>query len=98
MQPTQIHDPVAGKAAALEHQPAIHGPHSIIAAENLISPQSNPKGVSKKLHYPMIDALRGFAALSVIVYHVIDHIQWKNFPITGMIGDWFRVGWMSVDL
>lgn len=98
MQPTQIHDPVAGKAPAVEHQSAIHGPHSIIAAENLISPQSNAKVVSKKLHYPMIDALRGFAALSVIVYHVIDHIQWKNFPITGMISDWFRVGWMSVDL
>jgi peptidoglycan/LPS O-acetylase OafA/YrhL len=53
---------------------------------------------SKSLHYPMIDLLRGFAALSVIVYHVIDHINWKNFPLNGPVGHWFRVGWMSVDL
>ena len=53
---------------------------------------------SKSLHYPMIDLLRGFAALSVIVYHVIEHINWKNFPLSGFAGDWFRIGWMSVDL
>ena len=52
----------------------------------------------KSNHYPMIDVLRGFAALTVIVHHVIDHIAWKNFPLKGIAGDWFTVGWMSVDL
>jgi len=52
----------------------------------------------KSNHYPMIDILRGFAAFTVIVYHVIEHISWKSFPLKGIVGDWFQIGWMSVDL
>lgn len=45
----------------------------------------------------MIDVLRGFAALSVLVYHVIEHFKWDAFPVRGPLV-WFRIGWMGVDL
>lgn len=48
-------------------------------------------------YFPSIDILRGFAALSVVVYHIIEHFAWKSFPIDGWIV-WFRIGWMGVDL
>nr|WP_249199632.1 acyltransferase [Gluconobacter sp. Dm-62] len=41
--------------------------------------------------------LRGFAALSVVVYHVVNHFNWTSFPIDGPLC-WFRIGWMGVDL
>lgn len=41
--------------------------------------------------------LRGFAALSVVVYHVIELFGWTDFPSTGVLS-WFRIGWMGVDL
>ncbi len=47
--------------------------------------------------YPLIDVLRGFAALSVVVYHVIAHFDWTDFPSDGLLV-WFRIGWMGVDL
>jgi len=47
--------------------------------------------------FESIDILRGFAALSVVVYHVIEHFQWRGFPSIGPLA-WFRVGWMGVDL
>lgn len=47
--------------------------------------------------FPMIDVLRGFAATSVIVYHVIEHFGWQSFPADGPLS-WFRIGWMGVDL
>lgn len=47
--------------------------------------------------FPMIDVLRGFAALSVVVYHVIEHFHWTSFPTSGVL-TWFRNGWMGVDL
>ncbi len=50
-----------------------------------------------RLSYPLIDVLRGFAAVSVVVYHVIEHFHWTDFPATGPL-IWFRVGWMGVDL
>lgn len=49
------------------------------------------------LHFGSIDVLRGFAALSVVVYHVIEHFAWTAFPSTGPLL-WFRAGWMGVDL
>jgi peptidoglycan/LPS O-acetylase OafA/YrhL len=49
------------------------------------------------LIFPAIDLLRGFAALSVVVYHVIEHMGWSTFPGTGALL-WFRIGWMGVDL
>ena len=47
--------------------------------------------------YPAIDILRGFAALSVLVYHVIEHYKWTGFPTHGVLV-WFRIGWIGVDL
>ena len=52
---------------------------------------------AQRFSFPMIDVLRGFAAVSVIVYHVIEHFGWKSFPSSGPLV-WFRVGWMGVDL
>lgn len=48
-------------------------------------------------YFPAIDLLRGFAAMSVVVYHFIEHYQWKAFPVEGWM-IWFRIGWMGVDL
>lgn len=45
----------------------------------------------------MIDVLRGFAALTVLVYHFVAHMNWVAFPISGPLL-WFRIGWMGVDL
>ncbi len=51
-----------------------------------------------RIHYPHINLLRGFAALSVLVYHVIELGGWSTtFPIDGLLV-WFRTGWMAVDL
>ena len=50
-----------------------------------------------RTYFPHVNLLRAFAALSVFVYHVIEHYGWSGFPIDyGLI--WFRMGWMSVDL
>lgn len=49
------------------------------------------------IYFPSIDILRGFAALSVVIYHIIEHFSWKAFPIDGWVV-WFRIGWMGVDL
>ncbi len=53
--------------------------------------------IIKKNYFESIDILRGFAALSVLVYHVIEHFNWQSFPATGVFV-WFRIGWMGVDL
>lgn len=53
--------------------------------------------MNRTFSFPLIDILRGFAALSVVVYHVIEHFQWATFPIEGPLL-WFRIGWMGVDL
>ena len=48
-------------------------------------------------YFPHVNLLRAFAALSVVVYHIIEHYKWDDFPrLFGLI--WFRIGWMSVDL
>ncbi|MDG1285946.1 MAG: acyltransferase [Rickettsiales bacterium] len=50
-----------------------------------------------RTYFPHVNLLRAFAALSVLVYHVIEHYSWETFPIGyGLV--WFKVGWMSVDL
>lgn len=48
-------------------------------------------------YFPTIDVLRGFAAISVVVYHVIELFAWKDFPQKGVVV-WFQIGWMGVDL
>lgn len=50
-----------------------------------------------RLFFPHINLLRAFAALSVVVYHVIVIFPWEGYPITGPLL-WFRTGWMGVDL
>lgn len=47
--------------------------------------------------FPWLDAARAFAALSVLVYHLIAHWDWTGFPASGPLA-WFRGGWMAVDL
>lgn len=56
----------------------------------------NP-AVPDKLHFPLIDPLRGFAAVTVLVYHAIAHFDWQNFPARS-IYLWFHWGWMGVDI
>lgn len=48
-------------------------------------------------YYPSVDILRGFAAMSVLVYHVIEYWSWIAFPQDGPLA-WFRIGWLGVDL
>ena len=52
----------------------------------------------RSLYFPHVNLLRGFAALSVLVYHVIETFPWKSFPYSPMPLLWFRLGWMGVDL
>jgi peptidoglycan/LPS O-acetylase OafA/YrhL len=47
--------------------------------------------------FPLVDLVRVFAALTVLVYHLIGHWEWTGFPGTGPLA-WFRGGWMAVDL
>ena len=47
--------------------------------------------------FPHLDKLRAFAALSVVLYHVIEHGKWTTFPIDGPLV-WGHIGWMGVDL
>ncbi|MER2556356.1 MAG: acyltransferase [Candidatus Competibacter denitrificans] len=49
------------------------------------------------MYFDNINLLRAFAALSVLVYHVIEFFPWKNFPVEGPLL-WFRIGWLGVDL
>jgi len=44
-----------------------------------------------------VNLLRAFAALAVVVYHVIEHSHWTAFPVEGPLLV-FRTGWMGVDL
>lgn len=50
-----------------------------------------------KPHFETIDLLRGFAAISVLVYHVIEFNGWRDFPESGGL-IWFKWGWMGVDI
>ncbi len=52
---------------------------------------------SRGEYFPAIDILRGFAAYSVILLHVIAHTNWTTFPQVGPLS-WFRSGSLGVDL
>ena len=52
---------------------------------------------SERPFFPLVDALRAFAALTVLVYHFIAHWDWSGFPTSGPLA-WFRGGWMAVDV
>lgn len=47
--------------------------------------------------FPFIDILRAFAAILVIVFHVIHFGEWTAFPVDGFLRI-FRIGWIGVDL
>lgn len=53
--------------------------------------------MSATRRFANLDKLRGFAALSVVLYHVIELTQWTAYPVAGPYF-WGRVGWMGVDL
>lgn len=59
--------------------------------------KSCQSGATSPQWYPHVHILRAFAALSVLIYHVIEVLPWEGYPNTG-IWSWFRVGWMGVDL
>ncbi len=44
-----------------------------------------------------INLLRAFAAVAVVVYHVIQHARWTAFPVSGPLVV-FQIGWIGVDL
>jgi peptidoglycan/LPS O-acetylase OafA/YrhL len=44
-----------------------------------------------------INLLRAYAAVSVVVYHVISYMKWEAFPTSGPLLA-FRIGWIGVDL
>lgn len=48
-------------------------------------------------YFPLIDVLRGFAAVLVLCYHVIELGQWQAFPTAGP-ATLARIGWIGVDL
>lgn len=52
----------------------------------------------RSLYFYNVHLLRAAAALSVVVYHVIELLPWKAFPITPEPLLWFRIGWVGVDL
>lgn len=49
------------------------------------------------MYFPNINLLRAFAALLVVVYHVIELGPWPDFPTSGALLT-FRAGWVGVDL
>jgi peptidoglycan/LPS O-acetylase OafA/YrhL len=53
--------------------------------------------VPRRVTFPLIDALRGFAAIGVVIYHVVELFKWPGFP-TGGPASWLHYGWMGVDL
>lgn len=55
------------------------------------------KAISNMPYFAGVDILRGFAAVSVLVYHVVIFWEWRSFPVSGPLS-WFRIGWMGVDL
>jgi peptidoglycan/LPS O-acetylase OafA/YrhL len=42
--------------------------------------------------------LRGFAAVTVVIYHVMEMFHWYALPLPGFFTAWFRIGWAGVDL
>ena len=58
-----------------------------------------PPALSMKSYYfKNIQLLRAFAALSVVFYHIVELLPWKEFPSTPEPLRWIHVGWMGVDL
>ena len=74
-------------------------PASSVANLPALEPADRTGKVPPKTdHYPGLDLLRGFAAVSVVVYHVIEHFKWDQLSQDNVVCLWFRLGWMGVDL
>lgn len=56
-----------------------------------------PRGAAGVARFDNVNLLRAFAALAVVVYHVIEHAGWQDFPASGPLLT-FRIGWIGVDL
>ena len=54
-------------------------------------------GAAGSERFENVNLLRAFAALAVVVYHVIEHAKWTDFPTSGPLVA-FRIGWIGVDL
>lgn len=52
---------------------------------------------TSRQYFPHINVLRGFAALTVFIYHIIELFGWSDFPVP-LLYEWFHRGWMAVDL
>jgi peptidoglycan/LPS O-acetylase OafA/YrhL len=59
--------------------------------------QTKGQALNTRLFFPAIDGLRAFAALSVLVYHVIAMWKWESFPKQWPMV-WFYAGGLGVDL
>lgn len=69
--------------------------HSTLAGQKPTPPQLDR--MPSVGHFPLVDLLRGFAAISVLTLHVIAHANWTAFPTRGPLA-WFRDGALGVDL
>ena len=56
-----------------------------------------PPGQASDTSYPLVDVMRGIAALMVLTYHVIAVTGWQTFPDTWWSAP-LREGWMGVDM
>ncbi len=56
----------------------------------------NSSGTS--LYFPHLNLLRAFAALTVVLYHIIRLKPWPEFPAHTFPFQWFDYGWMAVDI
>ena len=48
-------------------------------------------------YFDNVNILRGFAALSVLIFHLVNANRWPEFPNSGLLL-WFRYGGYAVDL
>ncbi len=62
------------------------------------APHAPARESTRRAFYPGLDLLRGFAALTVVIYHVIEWLNWSSFPAGDPFSLWFRLGWIGVDL
>jgi peptidoglycan/LPS O-acetylase OafA/YrhL len=63
------------------------------------SPTNDAASAARRtpVRFDNVNLLRAFAALAVVVYHVIEHGKWTAFPTEGPLLV-FRIGWIGVDL
>ena len=65
--------------------------------ELVAAPAAAPSRAAAPARFDNVNLLRAFAALAVVVYHVIEHSKWTAYPTEGPLVT-FRIGWIGVDL